>query len=176
MIGVSALFLHMVNPAACAGEEWNAQDRDMLAYFKTQMGAGDGRAWLALGQYYLSEGGQEKAQAALEEAVRSDPQLADAWLRLAYLNMEDSEGYFRKVIEIEPARPEPYYWIAYNFCRQGRPDESVAMFKRYLEVASPDDPDEAGRIPAAQDFIRQMESGVTDYSQIVENQVKGKGE
>jgi tetratricopeptide (TPR) repeat protein len=58
--------------------------------------------------------------------------LADIGVRLGYYN--NSEGLFKRVIELEPTWLEPRYGLGLSLFKQGKIQESLSCLKRLLEL------------------------------------------
>jgi tetratricopeptide (TPR) repeat protein len=82
------------------------------------------------------------------------------WYKLAWSHLDTEEGYiyFKKAIEADPTYPPPYYWLAYQYCRDRRDKEAIPVFEKYLEVAK-DDPNESGRCDYAREVLKDLMSG-----------------
>lgn len=79
---------------------------------------------------------------------------------LIYINEEQGNEYFRKIIEAKPDFAPPYYWIAYNHCRYYRDIEAIPAWKKYLEVAKAgNDPNEQSRINVAKKVLKELLAG-----------------
>ncbi len=94
---------------------------------------------VAKGRRFEREGRLKEATQAHEEAVRSDPNLAQAWINLISLHgrqgaFAQAEAAFRKAIELEPNRGEAYYNFGVLCFGQQKTAEARQAFSRALEL------------------------------------------
>ncbi len=115
---------------------------------------------MTMGFTYAEFGEDERAIDHLKEAVALDPGLFMVWYRLALFYMGEPQGeeYFKKAIEANPSYAPPYYWLAYNYCRNGHDEQARVFFESYLQVAQ--GPEESARISTARKALDELRSGV----------------
>ena len=80
-----------------------------------------------------------EAQHAYLQALRADPEYADAHVNLGRLLHEAgelgrAEAYYRKAAEYAPDDPTIYYNLAVLLEDRGRPDEAILAYKRAIDV------------------------------------------
>jgi TolB-like protein/Tfp pilus assembly protein PilF len=134
---------------------WNKRTLDglkrSLDYFKQAIlyDPNFGKAYAALGDSYVlcsSYGGPGptesllKARDAAEQALRLDPNLAEAHTVLAAVKVDydhDSDGAtdeFRRAISASPGYPTAHHWFSLHLARLGRHKEAEAEIQRALEL------------------------------------------
>ena len=112
-------------------------DQFALAY------AGIADAYNMLSQYGHLEydDGYPKARKYVLEAITRNPNLAEAyislgWIQFAYeWKLEDSEKSYRKAIQLNPKTAQAHQWLGINLNSQLQYDEAYKTFKRGLELA-----------------------------------------
>jgi len=82
--------------------------------------------------------------------------------------MNNPEREFKNAIKCDATFSPSYYWLGYHFCRVKRIRESLEYFEKYLQVVDKNDPQEKSRIKTAGYFVKEMQSGNTDYNSIME--------
>jgi tetratricopeptide (TPR) repeat protein len=100
---------------------------------------GDERAHLALGGWYF---GQQQYPQAIEQyrkATEIEPGFAPAWNILGYSLRQNgdfagAEKAFQKYIELIPKDPNPYDSYAELLLKMGRFDDSIAQYRKALEI------------------------------------------
>jgi adenylate cyclase len=122
-----------------------------LEHFEAAVGADPGfaKAYSGLADTYtvLANQGIEaasqahpKARKAVEEALRLDPNLAEAHASLGILSLESSQdvakaqGALRRAIEINPNYAQAYHWLGLVYGFEGRVAEAREAMKRALEL------------------------------------------
>ncbi|HKX26942.1 MAG TPA: protein kinase, partial [Blastocatellia bacterium] len=92
----------------------------------------------------------ERAAALFEEAIKLDPNYAQAYAGLGYTFvlrgiffsvpelMERGIDYFQKAIELRPMLPDGYSGLGMAFVETGRPDEAIGALRRALSFAPHD--------------------------------------
>jgi tetratricopeptide (TPR) repeat protein len=87
---------------------------------------------LKLGNLYFSEERYSDAAAAYEKAVHLWPSTENTFaLGQAYMNMGrygDAENQFKRVLRMEPRKPDGHYGLGLNASRQGRHEEAIGHF------------------------------------------------
>ena len=105
-------------------------------------------AWVGLAQSrllrsaYLGESLEstfEGAQSAIDEALRIDPLLGEAYATLAYLRLgqaqfEESETLFVKAIELSPNDPLARLWYTTLLMRDSKTAEAEAQISKAIEL------------------------------------------
>jgi tetratricopeptide (TPR) repeat protein len=110
-----------------------------------------------IGEAYL---GQNKFQEAEDYFIKSmDISPSDSALayNLAEILMQAGkpEGairYYEMAIQIKPDWPKPYLKLGYAWLNKGDNQKAVESFKKFIEIAPPDDPD----LNQAQDVIKTL--------------------
>jgi len=85
------------------------------------------------------EGGFEKAVGLLNQVVKADPQVIDAWFSLGNLYFKEgryreSIDYFRKTLELKPDYDIAVINMAHAFRRLGDDAAAMAGYERYLQL------------------------------------------
>ncbi|HXD29489.1 MAG TPA: tetratricopeptide repeat protein [Pyrinomonadaceae bacterium] len=101
----------------------------------------DERAHFALGGYYF---GQQEMNSAIEhykKATELSPTYSTAFNILGYAYRQNAdyanaENAFKKYIELIPGDPNPYDSYAELLLKMGRFDESIAQYRKALEIDS----------------------------------------
>ena len=112
-------------------------------------------AWNNLGFLHLQAGQTEAATEALQQAVRLDPDLAEARVNLGtvYLLAEELEpaiAQFEAATQTRPDYAPAYGNLGVAYLQQDRPDDARRMFERLLEL----DPNDQ----RARAYLAQIES------------------
>jgi len=81
----------------------------------------------------------EKAEVLFKEAVRLDPQLAEAYLQLGILaasqhNYPEAMSYYQKAIVTNPKLGEAHYRLGVIYDRSGKPDLAKQEFKLHEDI------------------------------------------
>lgn len=93
--------------------------------------------------YYVSVPTAEsapKARAAAEQALKLDPDLADAYAARAYVqadyywDWEAAERDFRRALELNPGSANVHHWYGERLSQMGRVDEALAEYLVALEL------------------------------------------
>jgi TolB-like protein/tetratricopeptide (TPR) repeat protein len=93
--------------------------------------------------YYTSVPASEsapKARAAAEQALRLDPDLAEAYAARAYVqadyywDWESAERDFRRALELNPGSANVHHWYGERLSLVGRVDEALAEYLVALEL------------------------------------------
>lgn len=135
-------------------------DGQLFNDIKRETGKDDAEIYQALGMTYLKQENWDRSISYFKKATSLNPSLYSSWynLGLLHLDIEEGNNYFKKTIEVNPAYPPPYYWLAYSYCRDRRDKEAMPIFEKYLEVAK-DNPNESGRYEYARDVLKELVSG-----------------
>jgi serine/threonine protein kinase len=98
----------------------------------------------------LEKGTFEQARELYEQAIREEPNHAEALSGLAALHamrftfttdnaeLDQASDYARRSIAAEPRRADPYVWLGYALMRHGRMDEALEVVLRANDL-NPDD-------------------------------------
>ncbi len=95
---------------------------------------------------FARRGNYASAAALLRDAVRQNPNDAEAWLALANALVEHAEGAltqpallaYRRAAELDPGGAGPGYFLGLALIRQGRLMEARNVWQSTLETASED--------------------------------------
>ncbi len=106
-------------------------------------------------------GEDERAAAALEDAVACDPDLADAWHDLGILRHrlgrpEAAERALRRAAALRPDDPRPKIALAAIFVNARRFDEAQELYRELLDLDLPESLREA--IVEAQALIKEEQA------------------
>ncbi len=79
------------------------------------------------------------AMAMLEEVLREDPKVIDAWFTLGNMagrrgRHEDAIGHFRRALALKPDDEEAVINMAHAYRKMGRDDDALVGFRRFLEL------------------------------------------
>jgi tetratricopeptide (TPR) repeat protein len=111
----------------------------------------------------------DKIVALLEEVVREDPEVIDAWFMLGTQNLararlEQAVGYFKKTLALKPDYDLAVFNLAQAYRRLGNDEAALAGFEHYLTL-DPSDPYvhyqmgeiwlDRGDLPKAEQLFRQ---------------------
>jgi len=106
------------------------------------------------------------ALAAAQEALRLDPELAEAHAALGHLqhrwryDWEAAEASFRRAIELDPNYASAHHWLAELLAELGRREEALAMARRAVEL-DPLAPIEQGVLANIYVFTGDPEAALT---------------
>jgi Tfp pilus assembly protein PilF len=94
---------------------------------------------VALGKSFEKRGDLDRARTAYEEAIKRDPNRADAYARLAVIDdrlgrFKESGQNFRKSLQLNPADPDVYCDLGYSLYLQRRWAESETALHQALAV------------------------------------------
>jgi tetratricopeptide (TPR) repeat protein len=115
----------------------------------------------------------DAARAAALEAIRLEPDLAEAHRALAAVKFQHdwdwpgTEASYRKAIELNPSLAEAYSGYAYYLTAMGRFDESIANAKRAAEL-DPLSPRLVGSYGRALYRARRYEAAIARYKRVLE--------
>jgi serine/threonine protein kinase/tetratricopeptide (TPR) repeat protein len=103
--------------------------------------AGLADSFLNLGTYEIRAPAEvmPQAKAAAEQALRIDPNLAEAHASLAairfyHLESDGVESEFRRAIELDPGYATALHWYALSLAAQGRKEESLTEIRLAREL------------------------------------------
>src|SRR5215472_15192940 len=99
----------------------------------------DERANFALGGYYFGQQDFPQAITYYKKATEIEPKFSSAFNLLGYAYRQNadypnSEGAFKKYIELIPNDPNPYDSYAELLLREGKFDESIAQYRKALSI------------------------------------------
>lgn len=77
-----------------------------------------------------------EARKLAEKSIQLDPNLGDAYAAMGFIYLQDkrSEPFYRKAVQLSPQRPEYHRWLATSLNELNRFDESVAEYRRAVEI------------------------------------------
>jgi TolB-like protein/Tfp pilus assembly protein PilF len=103
--------------------------------------AGLADSWLNLGTYEIRPASEvmPQAKAAAEQALRIDPDLAEAHASLAairfyHLEWDGVESEFQRAISLNPGYATAMHWYALSLAAQGRKEESITEIRLAQEI------------------------------------------
>jgi TolB-like protein/Tfp pilus assembly protein PilF len=81
----------------------------------------------------------EKGKRAAAKALALDPNLAEAWVSSALVEMyndqeERSEEALRRAIQLNPNHASAYDWLSWQAVNRGRTDEAVALAQKAVDL------------------------------------------
>ena len=117
--------------------------------------------WQNLGVTYYQLQRLSDAEQSLKTGLQLTPNDAQLnyLLGIVYLQMarySDSGVYLLKANQLDPNLPEPYYGLGALYKQQGKRDEAIRAFERFLELGPGQDP---GAIPNAQAELDALRAG-----------------
>ena len=117
--------------------------------------------WQNLGVTYYQLQRLSDAEQSLKTGLQLAPDDAQLnyLLGIIYLQMarySDSGVYLLKANELDPNLPEPYYGLGVLYRQQGKRDEAIRAFERFLELGPGQDP---SAIPNAQAELDALRAG-----------------
>jgi Flp pilus assembly protein TadD len=122
---------------------YQALDReaDALAVIETAMSAGVANVnmLLELGRTYWNAGAFDKAEEVYREAVALEPDNADANHNQAMALLElkkdgEAQTVLERVVELNPALGDAWYWLGVVYARDNRVTDSEAAFRRATDL------------------------------------------
>jgi tetratricopeptide (TPR) repeat protein len=80
-----------------------------------------------------------KAMAMIEEVVKEDPKVIDAWFTLGNMSArrgrhEDAIGYFKRALALKADDEEAVINMAHAYRKLGRDDDALVGYRRFLEL------------------------------------------
>jgi cytochrome c-type biogenesis protein CcmH len=137
-------------PGAPAGEARPPDEVDW-AYVEARhemvaLGNRSGSNQMIMADGYARRGDYASAAALLRDAVRQNPNDAEAWLALGNALVEHADGAltqpallaYRRAAELDPTGAGPGYFLGFALIRQGRLMEARNVWASTLETASED--------------------------------------
>ena len=82
----------------------------------------------------------EKARSLVKKALEINPNLAEAYAALGFIqqrydwNYDEAEKSFKKAIELKPNLINAYLWLILNYSNQGKSDEALNYAKKAVEI------------------------------------------
>ena len=161
------LLMLIFSPFAYADDpkpiDWNKMEAQFYSDLKaTQGNHTDATLEQALGFLFLEKNQWQRASIHYKKAVKLDPTLFNSWynLGLIYIDKEKGNEYFKQAIRANPDYPAPYYWLAYNYCKEGKDKEAIPLYKKYVEISTKaGDTKETDRIKNAKKLLKELYSG-----------------
>src|SRR5690349_12991795 len=82
-----------------------------------------------------------RASAALEQAVKADPNNAELWLHLGFAyrkqdRLDDAARAFEKASTLDPKNQESLYMLGLIYEKQGKNADALRVWKQYASVAT----------------------------------------
>ncbi len=104
--------------------------------------------WIVIADALASRGDYANAATILRGAVEADPKNMDAWVALGNALVGHAEGHlspsalyaFRRAAEADPASPSPPMFLGLAMAREGRFEETRALWQGALGKAPADAP------------------------------------
>ena len=117
--------------------------------------------WQNLGVTYYQMQRLSDAEQSLKTGLQLTPNDAQLnyLLGIVYLQMarySDSSIYLLKANQLDPNLPEAYYGLGALYKQQGKRDEAIRAFERFLELGPGQDP---SAIPNAQAELQELRAG-----------------
>jgi tetratricopeptide (TPR) repeat protein len=96
-------------------------------------------AYYLLGEYYVKNSNFSKAERNLRRAKSGyfNDRMLNFYLGLSSLELkkyEEAHKYFRRMIELDPKEPSPYYNIASTYARQGKPKDAIEWLTKAVQA------------------------------------------
>jgi len=116
----------------------------------------------ALGDMLSKRNQWQRAAVHYKKAVNLNPAFFNSWyaLGLIYIDKDEGNEYFKKAIKANPDYPPPYYWLAYNYCKARKDKEAIAIFKKYIDIATKSgDTEDSNVIDSAIELLNELNSG-----------------
>lgn len=84
---------------------------------------------------------KERAVAALEQAIKADPNNAELWVLLAFANrkldrIDKAQEAFEKASSLDPRNQESLYMLGLIYEKKDRKADALRVWKQYLEVST----------------------------------------
>ena len=141
------------------------------AIYRSVLAADSGHfaALLHLGVLRLQQGSHEDALELLRQALRRNPQSAEAHSNLAAAldlagRPEEAVLAYEEALAIDPDRPEAHYGLGASLHALRRFDEAIACYERAL-VIDPDYAEASCGLGAALHAVKQHERALASYGQ-----------
>ena len=117
--------------------------------------------WQNLGVTYYQLQRLSDAEESLKTGLQLTPNDAQLnyLLGIVYLQMarySDSGVYLLKANQLDPNLPEPYYGLGALYKQQGKRDEAIRAFEKFLELGPGQDP---SAIPNAKAELEALRAG-----------------
>lgn len=98
------------------------------------------RAYFTKGMAFKEMGDTGLAISSFQTATEQDPSYFHAWIQLGQLHAAKRSDlailYFKNAIEVNPAKQESYYALAFYYQQTGRVQEAMSTYLQLLEVDS----------------------------------------
>lgn len=110
----------------------------------TSASATDSKTWYNQGGEFMEKGDYSAAIDAYKNAVSIDPGYLDAWLSLAYADvqtgrLDDAADAYQHALSIEPANVPSLKGLGYVYSRLGKDQEALTVINRAIDI-NPGDP------------------------------------
>ncbi len=150
----------LINAPSWAQEMASNKIENMISQQMQSDGKSKAEFHQVVGNVNLSSKDYEKAILNYQKAVGLDPSLFISWynLGLLYIGSDEGQECFKNAVKANPEYAPPYYWLAYNYCRDGNDRDAIKFFEGYLKVAAGSD--EEARISTATKALEELRSGV----------------
>jgi tetratricopeptide (TPR) repeat protein len=115
--------------------------------------------WHNLGVTYYQLQRLQDAERSLKSGLQLAPDDAQLnyLLGIVYLQLmryDDSGDYLLKANELDPTLPEPYYGLGALYKQQGKREEAIQAFEKFLEIGPGQDADAVPNAQAELDALR----------------------
>jgi len=96
-------------------------------------------AYYLLGEYYVKNSNFSKAERNLRRAKSGyfNDRMLNFYLGISSLELkkyDEAHKYFRRMIELDPKEPSPYYNIASTYARQGKPKDAIEWLTKAVQA------------------------------------------
>ncbi len=137
-------------------KDWAAAEAELLEVNEKQPKV---ETTLALAVLYEESGDKEKLRAHLEKSAASYPEdvvfhLETGRIYYNLLEVERSAAAFQKARSLDPAQPEPYFFLGALAISQNERAEAIAQLQKYLSMAGPNAPYQ----PQATELLEGLEA------------------
>jgi len=84
---------------------------------------------------------KERAVAALEQAVKTDPANSELWMHLGFAcrkvdNMNRAKEAFEKAASLDPKNQDALFMLGLIYEKMKQPQDALRVWKQYLSVAT----------------------------------------
>jgi superkiller protein 3 len=106
----------------------------------TELGPGDHKRYIDLGQFYLRDGKPKEAEEAFKKAIELNPNKDSSYEGLGHFynaqgKPKEAEEAFKKAIELNPNKDNSYYeGLGSCYNAQGKLKEAEEAFKKAIEL------------------------------------------
>lgn len=96
------------------------------------------RAYFTKGMAFKEMGDTGLAISSFQTATEQDPSYFHAWMQLGQLHAEKQSDlavlYFKNAIQVNPAKQESYYALAFYYQQTGRVQQAMTTYLQLLEI------------------------------------------